>query len=201
MAKTPARPPPRASAEQSERGGASVTPQYWGKHGGAAQPPTLLGLQTSCPAACLKIRGSPLSTRRSLRSNSGSCKSPLPLLLSSAPPKSSARTLTLWSLEQVAIRRPWKSKETSWMRSLWSAAILRATNMASAGPAPAPSAPPTSEEGGRGSARTAAHQDHAAAGARTARATRAPAPCPTPLPVMPREARARTTAPAFPERV
>lgn len=44
-----------------------------------------------------------------------------------------ARTLTLWSLEQVAIRRPWKSKDTSWMRSLWSAAMLRATNMAAAG--------------------------------------------------------------------
>lgn len=42
------------------------------------------------------------------------------------------RTLTLWSLEQVAIRRPWKSKDTSWMRSLWSAAMLRATNMAAA---------------------------------------------------------------------
>lgn len=38
-------------------------------------------------------------------------------------------TLTLWSLEQVAILRPWKSYETSWIRSLWSAAILRATNM------------------------------------------------------------------------
>lgn len=38
-----------------------------------------------------------------------------------SPPQHKARrlplTLTLWSLEQVAIRRPWKSKETSWMRS------------------------------------------------------------------------------------
>lgn len=52
------------------------------------------------------------------------CQSPLSLL---------SQTLTLWSLEQVAIRRPWKSKDTSWMRSLWSAAMLRATNMAAAG--------------------------------------------------------------------
>lgn len=58
---------------------------------------------------------------------------PLPLLPGSARPEASTRTLTLWSLEQVAIRRPWKSKETSWIRSLWSAAMLRATNMASAG--------------------------------------------------------------------
>lgn len=107
------------------------------------------------------------------------------------------RTLTLWSLEQVAIRRPWKSKDTSWMRSLWSAAMLRATNMAPAGPEPSPPAPPASEEGSRGRARTTAHLDPAAARMCTVRAACAP-PCPAPRPVMPRAA-AAASAPASPK--
>lgn len=112
-----------------------------------------LGLQVLCPAARINIGKVPFPCA------GPSAHAPNPLLPGSASPQGSARTLTLWSLEQVAIRRPWKSKETSWMRSLWSAAMLRATNMASAGHAPLPSAPPASEDGGRGRAWTAVPPD------------------------------------------
>lgn len=36
-------------------------------------------------------------------------------------------TLTLWSLEHVAMRFPWKSNETSWIMSLCSACSVRET--------------------------------------------------------------------------
>lgn len=96
--------------------------------------PTIRGFSAQCARRkCFRVRlgllpdgvGPPPSF--ALRTNRARAASPSFRL------RRPRRTLTLWSLEQVAMRRPWKSKETSWMRSLWSAAMLRATNMASAG--------------------------------------------------------------------
>lgn len=134
-------------------------------------PASRPGLRTSCPQRASSREESTLHAP--LRSDSGPRTLPPPSGLGPA------RTLTLWSLEQVAIRRPWKSKDTSWMRSLWSAAMLRATNMA----APAP---PSSNRTAR---RRADHSPPGpGSGARTAvlpagrsRAPAAPRPAPRPI--------------------
>ena len=179
-----ARPPSRQ--ERARRRDARTPPQPRGGGGGgpggvdstiarrrvSANRP---GLRTSCPQRASSREESTLHAP--LHSDSGPRTLPPPSGLGPA------RTLTLWSLEQVAIRRPWKSKDTSWMRSLWSAAMLRATNMA----APAP---PSSNRTAR--RRTDRSPPRPGSGARTAvlpagrsRAPGCAAPRPAPRPVIP----------------
>lgn len=137
MATTPALPV-RAGAKQRATShpekGAAMTHNAEARLAEQTRCPPALGSKPRAQRHASKSAGSPLSKRGSLRSNRESCTFSLPPFLGPVPPQGSAHTLTLWSLEQVAIRRPWKSKETSWMRSLWSAGMWRATNMASVRP-------------------------------------------------------------------
>lgn len=190
----PGRPPARPlSTGAPSTPGRPCTPLKGARMAGRGWPASL-GVPGRVPGGAPPCRKPSPFLRAGASAPTADHARPTLLLPGSAAPEGSARTLTLWSLEQVAIRRPWKSKDTSWMRSLWSAAMLRATNMAPAGPEPF-SARPSRVGGGQPRPRA----DHGPPGprgpdVRGACGLRAPGPAPRPgMPL------AAASAPASPE--